>query len=440
MVTNYQKKILLYLLFGFLIFSIIKVLPNNTLNNFDATIISIIILIISICLEKAITNYTSKHDEINKENFDQSAYELFDKLKDIIDKNKSIDLSSIKNIEKPIEDLKKSLSKSLVSTLISKPSTIIASTTIPINKTKPPTIPITIPITSINSSKTSKLIDPPKSIKPIDPPKSIKPIDPPKSIKPIIKPSKLNIIKPIDTKISSIEYDVEKIKFPFTLQFMRDVFSDMLKIKNDDKNSNIVETKIQMLSKSNEYYEIFIQLIQTNMESVYRYLTEEQFNNLNELIIDVKQRRSNKFIEKEKSVNTKELSPSMNKFLKKMIKQNKYIDNNGFIQNIVDNDMKYSMYSPQDYEKLGTYDSNFTNKWSNDYVLLNTNKWLPPFGHRNHREQAKTAYGGKSCGVCPSITSGYPVRLKDFNLSRKILPPDMINIDYINEKLLTGLP
>jgi len=45
----------------------------------------------------------------------------------------------------------------------------------------------------------------------------------------------------------------------------------------------------------------------------------------------------------------------------------------------------------------------------------------------------------KQCPVCPSLTKGYPVRVKEFDLARKILPPDVINEEYIREKLLTGL-
>jgi hypothetical protein len=44
----------------------------------------------------------------------------------------------------------------------------------------------------------------------------------------------------------------------------------------------------------------------------------------------------------------------------------------------------------------------------------------------------------QKCQVCPTLTKGYPLNLKEFNNARKIMPPDIINLDYINEKLLTG--
>ena len=78
--------------------------------------------------------------------------------------------------------------------------------------------------------------------------------------------------------------------------------------------------------------------------------------------------------------------------------------------------------------------SPFTNEWKNDYALLNTDKWRPPINSGIYK--CKTE---KICPVCPTLTTGYPTLVKDFDIARKILPPDLINVDYINEKLLTGL-
>ena len=95
--------------------------------------------------------------------------------------------------------------------------------------------------------------------------------------------------------------------------------------------------------------------------------------------------------------------------------------------------MKYSLYNPSQLEKLGTYDMSFSNKWNNDYVLLNTDKWRPPINNQIYKCKADN-YNN----VNPYLTKGYPVKLKDFNIARKILPPDIININYINDKLNTG--
>ena len=95
--------------------------------------------------------------------------------------------------------------------------------------------------------------------------------------------------------------------------------------------------------------------------------------------------------------------------------------------------MKYSVYTPKQHEQLGTNDQSFTNKWDHDYVLLNTDKWRPPIGH--HMYKCKTE---QKCQVCPTLTKRYPWILKEFNNARKIMPPDIVNIVYINEKLLTS--
>lgn len=44
----------------------------------------------------------------------------------------------------------------------------------------------------------------------------------------------------------------------------------------------------------------------------------------------------------------------------------------------------------------------------------------------------------KRCPVCPVYTTGTPVDVKEWNQSRKILPPDGINTDYIKDKLNSG--
>jgi len=80
-----------------------------------------------------------------------------------------------------------------------------------------------------------------------------------------------------------------------------------------------------------------------------------------------------------------------------------------------------------DYEKnlqpLGQNGEGFTNEWDQDYILLNTTKWAPSLRPPPVCKQEK------ECPVCPSITSGYPLNLKEFNSSRKITPP--VNADLV---------
>ena len=93
-------------------------------------------------------------------------------------------------------------------------------------------------------------------------------------------------------------------------------------------------------------------------------------------------------------------------------------------------DLPYNDYVTQGLLPLGAG----LQSWKNDYVLLNTDKWRPTINHNMYKCKQEV-----KCQVCPSMTSGYPVKLKEFDMARKILPPDNINVDYINEKLLTGL-
>jgi hypothetical protein len=39
----------------------------------------------------------------------------------------------------------------------------------------------------------------------------------------------------------------------------------------------------------------------------------------------------------------------------------------------------------------------------------------------------------KECPVCPSLTSGYPISVREFDLSRKIMPPITANVNAMNQ-------
>jgi hypothetical protein len=68
--------------------------------------------------------------------------------------------------------------------------------------------------------------------------------------------------------------------------------------------------------------------------------------------------------------------------------------------------------------------------WKNDYILLNTDKWRPAINPIPHCKVEK------ECPVCPNVSAGYAKSystLKDFNKSRRVMPPDTINVDYINK-------
>ena len=120
--------------------------------------------------------------------------------------------------------------------------------------------------------------------------------------------------------------------------------------------------------------------------------------------------------------------PNVANFIKQLMSQGKYYNSNGFISNITEGTMKYSQYGPEKLMKLGENDSTFNNSWDNDYVLLNTDRWRPPFSHSDYKKQS-------FCIPCGNQTSGYPTNLKDFYNVSRIMPPDNISINYINDVL-----
>ena len=411
MIPNISKKILLYPLFGILIFSIIKVLPNNSLSNFDTILISVITVVLCVCLEKTMaSNFcpipkitptkctipTNPTNSINQKNPTNS-----------INQKNPTNQTNPTNLTNPTNEQFELLQK--LKKFARKNKTIEHQTQI--NKASSNSS------TSIASPNTKLITKPNDKI-----------------------PSTTN------TKLNSTKANPDIISFPFTYEFLKKTLNEMRLIASGDdkKKREIEETqkRLQMNARSNEYFEMLIQFMQKDLNSVYGYINPKSFNVLNELIMGLKVRRSeltNKHtkltdMEKLSKTQSREISATMSKYMKSMSGSAKYIDENGFIQNMINNDMKYSMYTPKQHEKLGANDSTFNNKWDNDYVLLNTDKWRPPIGHHMYKCKVE-----KECPVCPSLTKGYPVRVKEFDLARKILPPDTINEDYIREKLLTGL-
>jgi len=385
MITKQSKKIFTYILFGAIIFAIIKIIPNNTLSDVDTFLISAITIALCASMEK----------HMNQDKCVNNNYRISSKIikgKKYSNKNKN------KKIEENMEgfDLFK----------------------------------------SVKDVKGVKDVKNKKDVKDVKDSKSKKDVKDSKSKKEVKDSKSKKDVKKSNNLIKQISVTPDKINFPFSSDYLKTAMNDILKAKDNEQ----LATKVRANSKSNKYYEILVQLIQTNIEAVYRNLKKD-FNKINEIILDVKLKRENdkanpiKIDGKTLSVSgSRELSNTVSSYLKKLTGQGRYIDSNGFIQNMVDNDMKYTMYSPTQQEKLGTYDSTFNNEWKNDYALLNTEKWRPPISSGMYK--CKTE---KKCPVCPSITTGYPVNVKDFDIARKILPPDLINVDYINEKLITGL-
>jgi hypothetical protein len=114
--------------------------------------------------------------------------------------------------------------------------------------------------------------------------------------------------------------------------------------------------------------------------------------------------------------------------LMEIIGKNKYVDSRGMIQDLTYGDLKFNtQLSAGQMQALGSYDSTFNNKWDNTYTLLNTDKWRPPQG------KVPVCKQDRECPVCPSLTSGYPLSLMEYDKSRYIMGPDGISSDYIKQ-------
>jgi hypothetical protein len=85
-----------------------------------------------------------------------------------------------------------------------------------------------------------------------------------------------------------------------------------------------------------------------------------------------------------------------------------------------------SLSNNPDYQPLGENGDNLTNKWDHDYLLLDTKKWAPTM------KPAPVCKTEKVCPVCPSLTTGNSISLKDFDLSRRITPPINADLTQMN--------
>ena len=94
------------------------------------------------------------------------------------------------------------------------------------------------------------------------------------------------------------------------------------------------------------------------------------------------------------------------------------------------NELKYTELDPRMHKPLGEYDNTVSNKFEYGYAYLNTDKWTVPM-----RRPPVCIPPENPCPVCPVMTSGYPVYLKEFNSALRVTPADNINVKYIEEVL-----
>jgi hypothetical protein len=94
---------------------------------------------------------------------------------------------------------------------------------------------------------------------------------------------------------------------------------------------------------------------------------------------------------------------------------------NGNVSNSYNED---ATFTNQLLKPLGENGNGFTNEWDHDYILLNTDKWAPALN------PPPVCKAEKTCPVCPSLTTGYPLMLRDFDSTRRITAP--INADIVS--------
>ena len=84
------------------------------------------------------------------------------------------------------------------------------------------------------------------------------------------------------------------------------------------------------------------------------------------------------------------------------------------------NDLKYNELPLDFFKPIG---DQIANDWSNDYTILNTDKWKVPM------QRPPLCINTNPCKVCPNDLN-YPVNLKSWDESR-VISQTNINKDWI---------
>lgn len=85
-----------------------------------------------------------------------------------------------------------------------------------------------------------------------------------------------------------------------------------------------------------------------------------------------------------------------------------------------------------DYNHLPMADGYDSRDYEYGYSFLPPEKWYP------QPPNPPVCVVEKKCPVCPILTTGGPVDMKEWNSSRRITQPDNINVNYVNDKLNSG--
>jgi len=119
------------------------------------------------------------------------------------------------------------------------------------------------------------------------------------------------------------------------------------------------------------------------------------------------------------------------KAVNKFLKDRRLIDKNGLLHYADDyiGDMGYSQIRLDNYIPLGASGNGVYDKWElGKYNFLNTERWKPS---GVNTKQCRT----ENIIEPQPIDSKMPLNLLNWDTSRKIMPADQININYINDKL-----
>jgi hypothetical protein len=109
-----------------------------------------------------------------------------------------------------------------------------------------------------------------------------------------------------------------------------------------------------------------------------------------------------------------------------------YVDSNNrtgsrYKDDVITNEMEYTDFNTL---PVPTNLSNYDFEYGDSF--LPPDKWYPVPPH------PPVCVSEKRCPVCPITTIGTPVDVKEWDQSRRITPPDSINVKYVKEKLNSG--
>lgn len=105
----------------------------------------------------------------------------------------------------------------------------------------------------------------------------------------------------------------------------------------------------------------------------------------------------------------------------------KTLQNRRGLQGELDDELPYS-----DYNHLPVASGYKSHDYEYGYSFMPPEKWYP------QPPRPPVCVTEKRCPVCPTYTNGAPIDVKEFHSSRRVTPPDMINTEYIGDKLNAG--